>query len=615
MRLYLSTFISSLCLCLINSLNAQIYPDHFGTGNDAGVTVTSSDTTSNQLAAHTLSGTGLFPDLAGASRFLGQASLGATYEEIEQLTQTGVDAWLDFQFNMAPSSYLNTYKTIFEEAKDSIIAYHGADSNPQRRIEYIYYSFYEKVLNDDDVLRQKVAFALSQILVISHRISGLHDRGYGLASYYDVLYQGAFGNYRDLLSEVTLHPVMGIYLSHMKNKKGDPALNTLPDENFAREVMQLFTIGLEELELNGQSRLDENNQPIPTYTIQDIQELAKVFTGLSGGAWDLELKPENAGQPLKFHKGIKNFDLTVPMMMYEDQHDSGTKTMIDGSVIPAGQNGLTDIEQALDVLFNHPNIAPFISYRLIQQLVKSNPTPGYVKRVAMVFNNNGQGIKGDLKAVVKTILTDPEARNCAWIQHTKGGKLRQPMERFIQLFKAFNIQSPSGKLWFRDMSYLNEKVEQSFIGAPSVFNFFTPFHAEAEFVSPNEMASPEFQILNSVSAIHYLNLIENSIKIRPFPNMTAVNPNAPRLTGNNDHDSPFYDFSDETMIFESNGLAALVDHVDLLLCHGQLSEGTKSIIIDAVTQFADNSNSYTTENAIKDVLYFIMMSPDYVILK
>jgi len=608
-----------LTICLTTSifflhLEAQVYPNHFGTGNDIGVTVTSSSTEGDDSPEHTLNGTGFFPDLEGGSRFLGQASLGANYEDIDYVTQIGIEAWLDEQLSITNISYRDKYQEVYDSVAAKISAVHGAFT-PDRRRDYLQFAFYEKVLRENDVLRNKVAFALSQIFVVSISDNVLDDRSFGTSSYYDILYGGAFDNFRDLLGEITLHPAMGIYLSHFQNVKANPTTGTLPDENFAREIMQLFTIGLFELNNDGTYKLDANGEKISTYDIVDIQELAKVFTGLSGSAWDLILRPENAGTPVTPNKGLNHYDLTAPMAMYSEYHETGPKTMIDGSIIPANQSGMQDIDDALDVLFNHPNVGPFFSVRMIQQLVKSNPTPAYVNRVASVFNNNGYGVRGDIGAVVKAILTDSEARDCSWINDSKAGKLKQPVERSTNLFLAFDIDSPSGHLWYRDLNLTYQEVEQSFLAAPTVFNFFSPFYAEDSYVAPNNMVSPEFEILHAVTGISYINLIEEAIKIRPFKNRTGVNNTSPALTKNNVTDEPFLDFTDELAIYNSTGLSDMIDRIDLILCHGQLSSGTKTIITDAINQFTANNNNYTDQSALDDVLYFIMMSPDYLILK
>lgn len=612
-RLLLYLVITTSWLTL---LQAQVYPDHFGAGHNVGVTVSTSSDNNNNVGDHSLNGTGFFTDLEGASRFLGQATLGANYEAMEYVQQIGISAWLDEQISLSPTpSYYDTYLDIYNNALTKINAVHG-DADSIRRWDYMNYAFYQKTLTEPTALRHKVAHALSQIFVISIQENDIANRGFAMSTYYDLLYQGAFGNFHDLLTNVTLHPAMGIYLSHFKNRKADPDQGTLPDENFAREIMQLFTIGLFEMNNDGSYQLDSNGELIPTYDITDIQELAKVFTGLSGSAWDLILKPENAGDPLVFYKGYNHYDLTQPMAMYQDYHETGPKTMIDGSVIPAGQDGMQDIDDALTVLCNHQNVAPFISFRLIQQLVKSNPSPAYINRISATFNNNGAGIRGDLEAVVRAILTDPEARDCDWINEPTTGKLRQPLERITNLFASFDITSPSGLLWFRDFQLMYPHVEQSFLSAPTVFNFFTPFYAEEAFVAPNDMVSPEFQILHATSGISYINAIENSIKTRPFRNRTAVHSTALRLNYDYSNvDLPYLDFTDEIALYNSSGLSALVDRLDLILCHGQLSDGTKNIIVNAINQYIADDSNFTDQEVINDVLYFIMMSPDYLILK
>jgi len=597
-------------------IHAQTYPDHFGTGNDVGVMVTSSPEQGTNEASHTLNGTGLFPDMVGASRFLAQTQLGYKEADIQNVISLGIDAWLDQQISMPITvDYEQTYRNIHDDIISMMNASLGA-ADSARRDEHIPFVFYQKAFTDDDGLRQKIAFALSQIFVVS--INGtIGDRGFGLSSYYDVLYNGAFGNFRDLLFNVSSHPIMGIYLSHFKNEKANPVEGTLPDENYAREIMQLFTIGLFELNNDGSLKLDANGAPIPTYDIEDVQEMAKVFTGFSGGDWDYVSHTQyTPGDPLLFQKNFNHYDLTVPMYMHDDHHDTGTKILPDGTIIPAGQTGMQDVNMAIDWLFNHPNVGPFIGYRLIQQLVKSNPTPEYVNRVATAFSNDGNGVRGNMEAVVRAILTDPEARDCAFITAPRAGKLLQPIERMMNLFYALNISTPSGRYWFRDYGEIYDKVEQSYLYSPTVFNFFSPFFADGEFVAPNDMVSPEFQLLHSTSSIHYLNMAEDMIKVRPFKNKTGINdnPNNPRVV-NNSPDNPTLDFTPLTTLFAESGLTALIDHLDLYLCRGQLGTSTKAHIENNIAQNLANGTNMSDLEVVEDVLYYIMISPSYVILK
>jgi len=597
---YRSVFILLVSFLVgFNVLHSQMYDDFIGDGHEIGVTVTSSTTSSGDLSEHTITGNKLGTDLEGASRFLAQATMGANYESIEQLSQTGIESWLSNQFNMPASSYYSKYVDIFNDANTIIM-------NDDDRSDYMSFTFYEMILEEPDVLRQKTAFALSQIFVIAAVNSTLQNRGYFISDYYDLLYQGSFGNFRDLLMNVTMHPAMGTYLSHFQNQKADVVLGTYPDENYAREIMQLFTIGLHELNNDGTIKLDANGEVKPTYDIEDIQELSKVFTGLAGGA--------AVNGTVSFFTGFGNVDPTVTMAMYESYHEQSEKIMIDGTILPSGRAGMEDVNDAIDIIFNHDNVGPFISTRLIQQLVKSNPTPAYVNRVATIFNNNGSGVRGDMQAVINAILIDPEARDCIWIDDVKAGKLLQPIERFTNLFRGFDISTPSGRMYFRDHIEIYDELEQAFLASPSVFNFYSPFFAEQDYVAPNDLVSPEFQILHSTSGIHYLNLIENSIKIQPFYNRTSPNSTNQALR-NNSSDKPVLDFVDEINIYNAGGLSALLDRLDLILCRGQLSDSTKAIIANTINENIANVNNYDASGVIQDALYYIMMSPSYVILK
>lgn len=591
-----------------NILFSQQYSDFIGNGHDAGIKVSSSNSTANNNDNQVLTGSNLLTDLNGSSRFLRQATLGSNYEMITSVSQNGLTAWLDNQFELTPISFASEYQRIYNEV-DAIIP-DIPDDPLDPRNEYFSYTFYEMGFKQPDVLRQKVAFALSQIFVISPTNSILNNKGFVNASYYDILYLGAFGNFRDLLFDVSMHPAMGLYLSHFQNKKADVIQGAFPDENYAREIMQLFTIGLYELNPDGSFKLDLNGNTIPTYTNEDIQELSKVFTGLAGGA-------NVKGDPLIFNSGLNSYDLTIPMKMFQNYHDKTEKIMVDGTIIPANQAGMDDINQAIDVLFNHDNVGPFISIRLIQHLVKSNPSPQYINRISSIFSDNGLGQRGDLQAVIKGILLDPEARDCEWISNSTSGKLTQPIEKLTHLFSAFDLQTPSNKYWFRDELELLEKVQQSFLASPTVFNFFTPFFAEKEFAATNDLVSPEFQILNSTSGIHYLNKIEDILKDRPFGNRTKLNSVMLNIA-NNGADEPFFDFTDESNLYNpnnNNSIDLLLNRLDIILCSGQLKSETKLLIKNTIIENRNDDNSYNTKDALNDAIYYIMISPDYNILK
>lgn len=582
-------------ICQANFSFAQVYNNHYGVGNNAKISVSGSNEETGADAFSTVTGTGYYPDLAGSARFLSQATLGYNYQQINYVSATGIKNWLEEQFAIAPASYYAKYDSIYNYAS-------GLTINSNELREYLSFTFYEMVLKQPDVLRQKIAFALSQILVLS-----LPSKGYAASSYYDVLYLNAFGNYHDILNEVSHHPAMGIYLSSFRNKKADFALNTFPDENYAREVMQLFSIGLWQLNNDGSQKLDANGQPIRTYDIADIEQLAKVFTGLGAGG-------TNNNYPTSFLISQTHLDVNTPMTMYDAYHDKSTKQLIDGTILAYNQPGADDINTAIDVLFNHPNVGPFLSIRLIQHLVKSNPSPQYVNRVTNTFNNNGNGVRGDLKAVLKAIFLDPEARECSYIDDTTSGKLIQPIERLLNLYIAFNVSTPSNKFYLNDYFEFVEALEQSFLNAPTVFNFFTPFFSEKEFVKPANLVSPEFEILNTYTTTAYINLVENTLKQKPFANHTLVNTTDQKLA-ENINDEPVFNFNLEIDILNNNGITALIDHLNVLLCRGQLSFENKTIIENTLNQNFTNVNSYSNQDAIKDAIYFIMISPNYTILK
>jgi len=499
---------------------AQVYSDHFGTGNNIGVTAMSSPVQNSDSIQSTLHGTGYLVDSVGAYRFLAQAGFGGNQEEVDSVLSKGITEWMDWQMDMPYTTYFDTYNYVYNDIisrMDTTVMY-NAPTDTLKFTRNLTLAFYQKMFTDKDVLRQKTAFALSQIFVISLQSPKTYLqwwKGDAHANYYDILHGGAFGNFRKLLEKITLNPIMGEYLTYFENKKADEDNDTAPDENFAREIMQLFTIGLHKLNNDGTLKRNSLDEPIPTYDTDDIKELAKVFTGLYAGGLDTFYNPNPSINAPFFGMYRPAADYNVPMIMSQENHETSIKYLPDGTKINENQAGMEDINQALDWLFMHENTPPFISYRLIQQLVKSNPTPGYVNRVAMAFKNNGKGERGDLGAVIRAILTDPEARDCEWIDHPTAGKLLQPMERYLNLFKALEIQTPSGRYFFLDhdpSAGEYKHVQQAFLYSPSVFNFFSPSFAESTNVEPEGLVSPEFQILNSITGIGYLNRIEWCIK-------------------------------------------------------------------------------------------------------
>ncbi|NND35393.1 MAG: DUF1800 domain-containing protein, partial [Saprospiraceae bacterium] len=390
------------------------------------------------------SGDGLHEPHFLASRFLAQATFGADQNTIDHVVDVGYEAWIDEQMAIPATNMLEKIYAVHEEVNRWFLDNGGDSTEITGRPGWVRfnYAWWDANVRNKDLLRQRVAFALSEIFVISVQ-SELEGFGDGLASYYQVLSNHAFGNYRDLLRDVSLHPCMGFYLSHLNNPKTNLEENTRPDENYAREIMQLFSVGLYELNNDGSRKKDASGHDIPTYGQNDIKEMAKIWTGLGVG----DIIPNMYEEEAYFGAGIYSADMTVPMQMYGDYHEPGEKTLLGGKTIPAGQSGLEDIESAIDVLFNHPNVGPFISRRLIQRLVKSNPSSQYIERVSLTFNNNGTGVRGDLAAVIRAILLDEEARDCGRIEDSDSGKLREPFVRYTHFARALHTEQYYDRFW------------------------------------------------------------------------------------------------------------------------------------------------------------------------
>jgi uncharacterized protein (DUF1800 family) len=422
--------------------------------------------------------------------------------------------------------------------------------------------FARAAIAGQDQLRQRVAFALSQILVVSRRDGSLNNKPLAVMDFYDILVRNAFGSYYDILREVAFHPVMGLYLSHLGNQKARPELSQYPDENFAREVMQLFSIGLWQLNNDGTRKLDSLGQPIPTYDNRDITELARVFTGLwfGGQNWGL------GGQLDK--------DSAVPMAMFPEKHDFGSKTLLGGYSIPerapTADNAVAEMEEALMNLFDHPNNPAFISRQLIQFLVTSNPSTNYVRRVAAVFIDNGAGQRGDLGAVVRAILLDQEARDSALSQNaTDFGRLKDPVQRAMAIGRVGNLANYANLVWWNRGQFYAAAVQEPTY-SPTVFNFYRPDYRAPGLLTQNNLAGPAFQITDSYSCISFPNKLWE-ITERGFVN---------------DDDYRFPPDYTELVRLAGNP-AALVDQVNLLFCAGSMSGVTRTQILNALQQIPD----------------------------
>ncbi len=503
-----------------------------------------------------------------ASRFLSQASLSSSAADIAQVQKLGSSAWLDEQFAVPRSSgYVAWLLSKGYDAVDLVNTQAGSNN-----------MLWRKLLASPDVLRQRVTLALTEIIVVS--ISGIAAttfKSFSAAAFMDILEAQAFGNYRTLLEQVSTSTAMGAYLSFRGNRKADPATGSQPDENYAREVMQLFSIGLLDLNLDGTPKLVNGNTK-ESYTQADVGGLARVFTG-----WERDTSVGGADTP---DRSIR------PMVQITGRHEAGNKNFL-GATIPANTNGQQSLQLALDSLMVHPNMAPFISRQLIQRLVTSNPAPAYVARVAAVFNNNGSGVKGDMKAVVRAILLDAEARSDSNLSNPNFGKLREPLLRFIQWARSFGLTSADDSWNLGDLSDPATKLGQSPLRAPSVFNFFRP-----GYVPPNSslgtasITAPEFQITTESSVAGYVNFMQGAIS----NGVAGLRANYSALL---------------PLVSDS---AALLAELNVLLAAGQLSAATLTSLKTAL----DSINTSTTagqNNRLYAALTLVMAAPEYIAQK
>lgn len=592
-------------LCLPIYFFSQEYSDYLGAGHSNGITVTSSneqtrtDWRETARAQNTVNGHGLDARLFETSRFLAQTTFGTNLDYIKRVAESPFEDWIDNQFDMNSPSMRQLTSDIYNQALVIFISKGGnPDDYNGPYWPHFQYAWWQSNIGNEDLLKQRIALALSQIFVISWD-SDLGNYGVGLGDYYDILKDNAFGSFRNLLRKITLHPMMGAYLSHYNNPKSDPENNIHPDENFAREIMQLFTIGLYELNQDGSYELDGNGDRIPTYNNEDIKEFAKIFTGL--GTAGVEENPYDIVQD--FGVGIHYATKDLPMIMYNEWHESGEKKLLNGHVVPSGQSGMQDIEDAIDNLFNHKNTGPFIALRLIQQLVKSNPSPAYISRVSGVFNNTN-GVRGNMKAVIKAILLDEEARNCSWIDSPNNGKLIEPMIRYFNATRQLDLDNKNGVNWnIGDRFY--KATGQSPLGSPSVFNFFLPEYVpNSEFTDAN-LKGPEFQIHTSATSLAYLNRVIY---------WTNINYSSMLNTWNLDLEDTPLNF--EKLKYYAKDSEVLVNMLDKLFTRGQLSDETKRTIVKAIDPIKGTSpNVDFMRNRVAMGLYLILISPDYVILK
>jgi len=487
--------------------------------------------TSNILQVQVGSGnSGVTP--AAAARLLEQSTFGPTPASIQHVQTVGMQAFLNEQYAATASTYPAP----------------GANDD----ITVVKQRFFTNALTGQDQLRQRVAWSLAQTFVVSNQKIGDPS---AFTSWMNMLQKDAFGNFSTLLNDVTLSPTMGHYLDMVRNDKPDPNSGAQPNENYAREILQLFSVGLAQLNPDGTPQVDGNGIPLPTYTQDTIIGFAHVFTG-----WAY---PTKAGQTASFYNGEY---YGGPMIPFDNHHDTGQKLLLNGVVLGSGGTTQSDLTAALQNIFTHPNVGPFISKQLIQHLVTSNPSPAYVSRVTAVFNDNGSGIRGDMKAVVNAILMDSEARrgdDPTQVQ-ASDGHLKEPVLFMMNLLRATNATSDGANL----QNYASDMKEEPF-ESPTVFNFYPPDNS----IPGTTLLGPEFRIFNSTTAISRINFV-NDLVYGSVSSTTKTDISAYVALASNPPE--------------------LVDSLSNVLTHGPLSDGARNTIITTVTNLTDNTKRART---------------------
>jgi len=517
------------------------------------------------------------PTADEAARFLTQATFGPSDADIARVQSIGYAAWIDEQFAMPAAAHL-----------PYVQANLVAGSNVSN-FNFMQDSFWQQAIPAPDQLRQRVKFALSQLVVVSGGDNTIAAYSDGLANYADLLGEHAFGNYRQLIEVVATNPMMGTYLSHRGNRKASMATGAVPDENFAREVTQLFTIGLTQLNVDGTPTL-VNGQPVETYTNTDISGLARVFTGWSWAAAGVTEAEFRGTSITDSQRTIK------PMKLYPQHHETGSKVFL-GQTIPAGTSGEQSMTLALDRLFGHPNLCPFIGRQLIQRFVTSNPSAAYTGRVAAACINNGQGVRGDMKTIVRAILLDTEARDASRIADPQWGKIREPVLRLSNWARCFKATSRSGNWTIRNLDSASSALGQQPWRAQSVFNFFRP-----GYVPPNTaiatagMVAPEFQLIGETAVAGYTNYMQGVVQ-------SGTGIGSPRDVR--------ADYTSEVAL--AGNADALLDRVNRCLMYGTMDTTLRNDVRTAINAIAMTGSGPT--NRVYAAILLTMASPEYLVQK
>ena len=588
---------------------------------------------------------------AQAFRILEQASFGPTEDDMNEVQSLGLTPWIEKQLNSSSAydsstdshqSHLQKYKAIakmsepstYESDSDFNNNFHGRTSDYQTA------AWFENALHGKDQLRQRVALALSELMVISGSKQRTRFRGDSLASYYDILAKYAFGNFRTLMGEVSRSPGMGIFLSHQGNKKFNSSSNTHPDENFARELMQLFSIGLWKMNQDGSMVKDSNGDPIASYTQDDVEELAKVMTGY-------DIKGNS-----KYGKTSRanGEEWSSPMEFNSTHHEYASKTFLGSTIGTEGSSNSkpSDFDQALEIVFQHQNVGPHVGRHLITRLVTSNPSSAYISRVAGVFNNDGAGVRGNLKEVVKAVLLDDEARETEYSSDGNYGKPKEPLLALTQFLRAFDVKTLDGWKSRKDATmngvyqffYLENIIGQSPLRSETVFNFFASdfVPADSHFIS-NSMVAPEFQIQSDTVLIKFHNLIRSSLNTNEKNAILENNTTLKDFASGRNHSKQNYyiNIDSELQIFEYaldgdiNGdfnnindsekkkaaIQSLLQHLDKKLMGGEMPSEYYTALTNHLMNmnWGEKFNAKEARNVISDAIRFMVTSSFFMIQK
>jgi uncharacterized protein (DUF1800 family) len=536
---------------------------------------------------------------ADAFRLLTQATFGPTDADVQRVLDLGVEGWLDEQLAMGPQA------SVLARWNADEAATHGAATSAT-----VDSAIYQAAIANEDQLRQRVAYALSQIYVVSTQMKSIgNQKSQASADYYDMLSKDAFGNFRTLIEDVALHPAMGQYLSALGNAKEAPKVGRIPDQNFAREIMQLFTIGLVQLNIDGTPKLGADGNPIYTYSQDDIDGLSRVFTGWG---W---YGPDNSKARWNSNAQILTPDrLWNPMQAYPTYHSTSEKDFLGVSIPEQGTpDPQGDLKVALDKLYNHPNVGPFIAKQLIQRLVTSNPKPAYVARVAKVFNDDGTGVRGNMQAVVKAIFMDPQARRPGLAQTPGYGKVKEPVIRLTSFLRAYGATSDSGLYLIGTTDDAGTALAQSPLRSESVFNFYRPGYMNVGGSTAfNGLVAPELQITTESSVAGYANymlaVLQRGVGSKGLDGTAARNDVQTNLA---------------SAVALADDSTALVDDVTGRLIGESVNEDLKtdirtavdSIVIPQLNKAGTNGNAIAKakQNRAMTAVMLTLASPEFIV--